>query len=286
MGGQAICNSTNDQLLIRNCTALRLVKLKILYESHSWGEQMDEQMDVDMDQDAIRHRVSATCCGTRNVEVGHLVRHIETKRVYQVVNVVDVCPDAHFTESNQIIVVELDRSGRPLGPKGEESCWVDERGEENPYFTDDFFPIEDPFEPSNEWTYFTGSQTTLNRWLGLGGPDKVVATPHKEFRAEHAAAFCECCNMHFEEKYVTWWWDNDGLPRYFYHRSRPGNLLECHSMCRRCKHDYPQGRVLWRWLRSWIRARAITQFLYKLAHAPKYVSRLDAEMRADLQNVL
>jgi len=230
------------------------------------GEQMD------MDQDALAHRVGATRCGHYSVEKGHVVSHYETDRVYLVVDVDEYCTNSHMVGGNGIDVVELDRRSGTLLERttGDES---EDEDDNTPCTTEDVYPFYDTFGA----TFSPKKQSAL---------DKAIYTtaslpPHKEFGGEHAASFCECCFVHFAKNYVTWGWDPDGLPRYFYSES-PGRLNTCSSMCRRCKHDHPQGKVLWRWLRARVRARAITDYIYRLAHAPKYVSRLDAEMRLDM----
>lgn len=82
--------------------------------------------------------------------------------------------------------------------------------------------------------------------------------------------------------YTVWSSDDGGLGRYFYSDSR-GRLHKCYAMCRRCKHDFPQGRVLWRWLRLQLRVSYMAKYLYRLAHAPKYLNRLKGEMRVAME---
>ena len=230
----------------------------------------------EMDAEALSRRVDATCCGHYKVEVGHVVEHYISERVYVVTHVHEWWGDSRDVGGGEIEVLELNaRTGLPL--KTIESAASDDEPSDGEPPDDWPRTTEDVYLFRGTWV----KQKTLNRWLSISGPGVVPPPAYKEFGAE-SASFCECCNVYFDPDFVTWGWDQGGRERYFYEPTYRGRLQKCGSMCARCKHDHPQGRVLWRWLKAQMRARAVALYLYRLAHAPRYLARLYIEMTASM----
>lgn len=69
----------------------------------------------EMDAEALSRRVDATCCGHYKVEVGHVVEHYISERVYVVTHVHEWWGDSRDVGGGEIEVLELNAgTGLPL----------------------------------------------------------------------------------------------------------------------------------------------------------------------------
>lgn len=228
----------------------------------------------ELDAEALEHRVPSDRTGRHHLRPGHVVRNVFNDRVFRILEVNAFWGDAWDVGGHDIVVEELDeRTGRSLEQDGDGDKDAESWVISVPTSTEHVVPFYEIFQP-------TGQQT-LDGWLGNS---PFVDTTPIQLEFESDAAFCECCDVHFDRDYVTWTFD-DGAPSRFPNVERGSRFWHRfywqHSSCRRCSTLNPLGKVLWHLVKRHVKTRAIALYWNAAAHHPRYLTRLEHEMHED-----